>query len=283
MPDLTPGVPTPNTMKDAEYKQSDPAEVEETKAIHAQQRWEYTLEGRIAACKAAASDPAQDLSDAEDNLFAQPCDPADNPLLKVADEMDTPLDANERKAFLDNLRATRDLLDEAAATIAELTATAARLAVDANPAAIDNDEYLAWFLAKGLVDHVSESGDLSEACGRLKETVQTHLWRRMEEVGVPSRKYPELGVQFIQTHTVYPKLDRKAAAEAGLTEDEAIAIVMDFLQNQVDAAELIDTDPRVNWARMRGKEFQGKWVSEGYIVPDVIDLTPKPTVSIRKL
>jgi hypothetical protein len=196
------------------------------------------------------------------------------------DDLLGPVDLED---FNERLRDLTEILHDAFVNIAALAGTAVRLSVDANPAAIANDEYVAWFLTKGLTDHVAESGDLSLACGVLKELVQTHLWNRMEEVGVPARKYPELGVQFIQTHAVYPSLNRKAAEEAGLTEDQAKDLVMAFLRDDVQAPELIDTDPRINWVRMRGKEFLLKWLAEGYILPDVINAVPKPTVSMRKL
>ena len=166
--------------------------------------------------------------------------------------------------------------------VEQLQAAAEALAHHATPGAIHTDEYEAWLRVKLLAGYVGEDGSLSKAASALKETVQTYLWQRMEETGVSATKLPELGYGFTQTHMIYPSLNKSAVAEQGISEEEAIEQVMQFVAD-MGAEDLVDKKPRVVWQRMRGQEYMGKWLAEGVILPDVINATPRPTVQVRKL
>ncbi len=190
-------------------------------------------------------------------------------------------ETTEQAHIIEQVQALAEALTAIGAQLQGMAGRPETLIEDQAPEALGREEWELFDAVRAVKDAAKAAESAATA---LNEGYNEHMWQRMEEAGVASVRMPELGALYSQSQQTYLGMNREYIDETGLDPAEAVDQVIQFLRDIDEGLvnDLVDFSPRLIFQRMRGKEYWGAWMTEGYIPPPVLKPTVKHIISRRK-
>jgi len=131
--------------------------------------------------------------------------------------------------------------------------------------------------------------DLAEA--RYQEVMEV-LWRTMDAVGVRSVRITEPAKLLVATHRVYPKVSTDIDKDDAAAVARAKEVIEDYLVQvgeikepetmlPVNLVAYLTVPEHISLTKLGKKSVLQQVLATGIPVPEVLDLTPKPTIQVR--